>query len=338
MADVPVTLYDACSGGAVIASTVTDANGLYLFEDLCAGEYLVTFDAPAGYEETTPNAACSGTDEDDSDCVNGEICVTLPANDTIDLTNDCGLVELCTGAIGDLVWQDVNMNGCQDPNEPPMADVPVTLYDACAGGAVVASTVTDANGLYLFEDLCAGEYLVTFDAPAGYQETTPNAACSGTDEDDSDCVNGQICVNLPANDTIDLTNDCGLVEIPPPGQGCTPGYWKQPHHFGNWTPPYEPNMPFADVFEDAFPGMTLVEVAGQGGGGLNALGRHTVAALLNAASNEVNYGMSPQEVIDAFNAAYPGTKQEYNQLKDYFEDLNEQGCPLGRALDSAPLP
>ena len=37
-------------------------------------------------------------------------------------------------------------------------------------------------------------------------------------------------------------------------------------------------------FDDAFPGMTLLEVLSQGGGGLNALGRHTVAALLNAAS------------------------------------------------------
>ncbi len=66
----------------------------------------------------------------------------------------------------------------------------------------------------------------------------------------------------------------GLRVPAPPGggEGCTPGYWKQPHHFGSWTSPYTPATLFADVFEDAFPGMTLLDVASQGGGGLIALG------------------------------------------------------------------
>jgi hypothetical protein len=112
------------------------------------------------------------------------------------------------------------------------------------------------------------------------------------------------------------------------GEGCTPGYWKQAHHFDSWTSPYEPGMPFSDVFEDAFPAMTLLEVLKQGGGGLIALGRHTVAALLNAASPDVNYDMSVSEVIDAFNDVYPSSKDDYNAVKDMFEDFNELGCPL----------
>lgn len=112
------------------------------------------------------------------------------------------------------------------------------------------------------------------------------------------------------------------------GDGCTPGYWKQRHHFDSWTLPYEPGMDFSDVFEDAFPGMTLLEVLKQGGGGLIALGRHTVAALLNAASPDVSYDMNVSEVIDAFNDVYPGSKDDYEDLKDTFEQFNEQGCPL----------
>ena len=115
------------------------------------------------------------------------------------------------------------------------------------------------------------------------------------------------------------------------GQGCTPGYWKQRHHFGNWTAPYDPRDPFSSVFEDAFPGMTLVEVLRQGGGGLNALGRHTVAALLNAASADVDYDLRVGEVIRGFNAVYPSGRARYNALKNRFERFNEQGCPLGRA-------
>lgn len=114
-------------------------------------------------------------------------------------------------------------------------------------------------------------------------------------------------------------------------EGCTPGYWKQSQHFGNWTAPYVPETPFSDVFEDAFPGMTLLEVLGQGGGGLNALGRHTVAALLNAASPDVEFGSTTDDVKDLFDGVYPGTKSEYNALKATFEAANELGCPLGRA-------
>jgi hypothetical protein len=75
--------------------------------------------------------------------------------------------------------------------------------------------------------------------------------------------------------------------------------------------------------------MTLLEVLQQGGGGLNALGRHTVAALLNAASDDVAFGPTPQQIIDAFNAVFPGG--DYSTLKNRLERLNEQGCPLGRA-------
>jgi len=112
------------------------------------------------------------------------------------------------------------------------------------------------------------------------------------------------------------------------GQGCTPGYWKQPHHFDSWPVPFTPASLFSEVFDDAFPGKTLLKVLRGGGGGLNALGRHTVAALLNAAAGGVSFGLTRPEVIDFFNDVFPGTKDQYNDLKDSFEALNKQGCPL----------
>lgn len=112
------------------------------------------------------------------------------------------------------------------------------------------------------------------------------------------------------------------------GEGCTPGYWKQPHHFDSWPAPYHPNHLFSAYFENAYPGKTLLQVLSLKGNstGLEALGRHTVAALLNSAS--VGFGLTSQQVIDAFNGVYPGTKQGYNALKDQLAGLNEQGCPL----------
>ena len=138
----------------------------------------------------------------------------------------------------------------------------------------------------------------------------------------------------PAN-TFDLGLEIGVVlvfnfsAVPTGGgEGCTPGYWKQSQHFGNWTG-YTPGQLFSSVFSDAFPGMTLLQVLGQGGGGLKALGRHTVAALLNAASGGVDSGYTTAEVIAAFNAAY--ASGSYDALHAEFAAANEQGCPLGRA-------
>lgn len=109
-------------------------------------------------------------------------------------------------------------------------------------------------------------------------------------------------------------------------EGCTPGYWKQSQHFDSWTG-YAPGDQFSSVFEDAFPGMTLLQVLQQGGGGLSALGRHTVAALLNVASDNVDYAYTdPQTVIDAFNGVFPGG--DYEGLKNIFAGFNELGCPI----------
>lgn len=109
------------------------------------------------------------------------------------------------------------------------------------------------------------------------------------------------------------------------GEGCTPGYWKQPHHYDSWTN-YVPTQSFGSVFANAFPGMTLGKVVGQGGGGLKALGRHTVAALLNAASPDVDYPLTTAQVISKFNAAYESAS--YEATKNEFEGLNERNCYL----------
>lgn len=122
------------------------------------------------------------------------------------------------------------------------------------------------------------------------------------------------------------------------GDGCTPGYWKQRQHFDSWVN-YTPTDLFGNVFGETIEirygkkrkikeNPTLLQALEAKGGGINALARHTVAALLNAASPDVSYDLSEAEVINAFKAVYPGTKQDYNSLKNFFSSFNEQGCPL----------
>jgi hypothetical protein len=121
------------------------------------------------------------------------------------------------------------------------------------------------------------------------------------------------------------------VAPPPPGggEGCTPGYWKQSHHFDSWVG-YTPNQLFSSVFENAYPGKTLLQVLSANGNSAGeALGRHTVAALLNASvGSGVSYDLTTADVINGFNNVWPGTKNALNGQKDIFEGFNTQGCPL----------
>lgn len=110
-------------------------------------------------------------------------------------------------------------------------------------------------------------------------------------------------------------------------EGCTPGYWKQSQHFDSWAF-YTPQTMFSSVFDNAFPGKTLIQVLNLGGGGLNALGRHVTAALLNAQSQELNYGLGASDVVTLFNTVYPGTANAYLNAKDILEGYNVRYCPL----------
>lgn len=111
------------------------------------------------------------------------------------------------------------------------------------------------------------------------------------------------------------------------GEGCTPGYWKQEHHFDSWTG-YNPTDTYCSVF-GVGPCITLLEALEAKGGGEYALQRHSVAALLNAASADVSYDVFVADLISAVQDAYAdGSKQAFNSLKDELEGFNEQNCPL----------
>lgn len=115
---------------------------------------------------------------------------------------------------------------------------------------------------------------------------------------------------------------------PPSGQGCTPGYWKAHPHWDSWPATgYSTGQSFESAFGvNAFPGMSLLDVLGQGGGHLNALGRHAVASLLNAAHPDVSSGLVVSDVISMFQAAY--ASGNYETTKNLFEAVNEQGCSI----------
>lgn len=174
---VSVTLYN--TSGTVLATTVTDASGLYLFTNLDAGTYVLGFsNLPAGFVATVQNASGS-TAANNSDPNGGTLKtanITLAAN-TTDLNWDLGIVSISRAALGNYVWFDVNNNGIQDATERGAAGVTVTLYNS--SNVAIASTVTDATGFYMFNNLTPGTYTVGFtNIPVNTVFTTKNASGS----------------------------------------------------------------------------------------------------------------------------------------------------------------
>ncbi|WP_410637638.1 SdrD B-like domain-containing protein [Amycolatopsis sp. lyj-346] len=110
--------------------------------------------------------------------------------------------------IGDFVWADRNRDGLQDPDEPGVAGVKVTLKDG-AGGTVGTAT-TDDKGKYGFEKLKDGTYQLCFAVPADFTVTRRDA---GSEDRDSDADPGGCTaprtVGRPSHE--DFAADLGLL-------------------------------------------------------------------------------------------------------------------------------
>ncbi len=162
-------------------------------------------------------------------------------------SNSMGLLELLCDEtpteIGNRVWNDLNNDGVQDPNEGPLANVVVKLF-AANGTTLLSTATTDANGTYLFSSAASGNggtgavYGVTaLKANTGYVLSinpadsgaaltdfvlsTPNAAAKPGDatQDDSDSdytdTAGIATVNVLTVLGADHTFDAGFVFVPP---------------------------------------------------------------------------------------------------------------------------
>jgi len=124
--------------------------------------------------------------------------------------------------------------------------------------------------------------------------------------------------------------ECSVHVIP--GEGCTPGYWKQEQHFDSWPSAYTPNTLFFDAFDrEAYkvnqPDLNLLEALELKGGGWKALARHAAGALINAAAPDVDYPLSVADVIDLYASAVGD--ESFQDALATLSEFNELFCPLG---------
>ncbi|MEZ5534065.1 MAG: IPTL-CTERM sorting domain-containing protein [Thiolinea sp.] len=228
--------------GKPVASTTTDAGGLYRFDDLPAGDYVVNMAAPSGYYLTLGGLDVDDDENNqDSNCIISESGVvrTHPVTLSVDgepietvdgdgingnMTADCGYYR--TVSVGNYIWEDVNANGLQDAGESGLPDMTVSLtgadgispvYDV--NGDLVEPIVTDSSGFYEFTDLEPGEYSVTVKPPEEGYKPSPGGADPDNNASDSDnnCNAVDGVFQTPAFKLLSLTGkennptvDCGF--------------------------------------------------------------------------------------------------------------------------------
>ena len=239
---IPVKLTDEM--GQVWETTTANGgpgslDGYYQFAGLCAGRYTVEVDEsklPPGYYPTAVGIGSAATDSNGSPAF-----TTLPADNSTDQTIDFGYQSPCTGAIGDLVWDDRDRDGIQDVGEPGIAGVKVKLITSTG----TVETTTGADGKYEFPGLCADQYRVEYELPTGFVASPTNQTTPDLDSDESGVVvvlgndeNNRTIdfgVNRPCDGTIgdfvwnDLNQD-GIQDIGEPGIAGVTVYLRDSHN------------------------------------------------------------------------------------------------------------
>ncbi len=195
----------------VVATTATDANGLYLFAGVNPGTYLLEFVPPADHLVTVGDVGADDAVDSDVDVATRRtVPVRLDGGEN-DLTWDLGLYRLAS--LGDRVWLDTDLDGVQDDGEAPVVGVTVRLFTA--GGTSLAATTTDGDGLYAFTGLRPGSYVVQFEVPAGYTATVHDVGVGpAADAVDSDAhpITGQSALVELESGEDDRTIDAGIFQ------------------------------------------------------------------------------------------------------------------------------
>ena len=205
-----VRLLDA--GGNVVATTGTDAAGRFVFATLADGDYRLEFDSPDGFEFTLVDQGADDDRDSDADPATGRSPVVTLAPDELNLDVDAGLRPASTGGptLGDFAWDDLDRDGIQEPGEPGLANVTVTLRDPA--GIVLATTTTDAVGQYGFTNVAPGSYRLRFTIPAGLQ-TTPSDVGSDDTVDSDINAGGETAVFTLTPGQTDITLDAGFAPL-----------------------------------------------------------------------------------------------------------------------------
>ncbi len=233
------------------------------------------------------------------------------------------------------------------PTTGPVGTV-ISDTAAVSGGFSPTGTVT----FRLFgpgDSTCAGASLVSGAGFVNVPLSGLSASSGGFHTTVAGTYNWVATYNGDANNNA-VSSHCGdeavVISKPLGGQGCTPGFWKNPKHFSLWTG-VTPGQSVGSVFSvpatfpDGSSGSTLASatladgLAFQGGSDLNGaaqiLLRAAIAGVLNANNPNVAYSLTASQIISSVNSALAsGDRNTILNLATQIDNANngQAGCPL----------
>ena len=162
---VTISLYDA--GNNLLKTKVTTSTGYFTFGIMTLNAaYTVQVTVPGGYMATN---AIPGKAAQKIDLITLQVNVTLAGHysgNKFLLCKAPATVNICG-----TVYNDLNCDHALESGEPPLSNVPVTLYNA--SNNPVSTLNTDASGNYCFTSEPPGNYTVKVSVPTGF--TASNA-------------------------------------------------------------------------------------------------------------------------------------------------------------------
>ena len=232
--------------GAPIATTVTanigGDDGYYRFSDyFVAGGYFIEYVVTPGFTISPKDNHPTSNDDLDSDAdpTTGLTDVFIVTPGAGDYSRDVGMFGSPTAVIGNLIWEDMSLDGVQDlPAENGIDGITVNLFydngDNIPDPVTdypIDSTTTAGGGLYQFDFLAEGNYFLEIEPPANYVFSPKNNHPTNDDTLDSDAsASGLIDVFFLVDAGIDNTRDAGMVEYD--YISITDGNW---HTAGTWS-------------------------------------------------------------------------------------------------------
>ncbi|MFZ1705803.1 MAG: SdrD B-like domain-containing protein [Saprospiraceae bacterium] len=186
--------------GNPVANIMTDGSGMYMFGDLPPGEYRIMWVLMGGYQWTMRDYSGGNTDatdvQDDSDSNGGQSHIITITSDREVMGVDAGV--FMTIDLTGFAFFDNNQSGVFEAGEVGAGSVLIQLFQVAGGGpcpggvgGLVAQNVTDGTGMYSFNALPPGSYIVRVDGS--------NFGGTGTLQGFTPTTALEFCINLDCN-------------------------------------------------------------------------------------------------------------------------------------------